>query len=233
MEDRIDFEKLEQHAQDIKVVIANEVCNNSTEEIELDTSNPHLNEQSKSLIKDSFANTNNGEHETFIKTIFGAATVIAQERGELKELPKDANAISSIIDDSYYHSKLSWLVSKGAIAAEEAIDELIDRAHIRVFAFFERVLTSESLKEVLVVGLIKSSYFIPEIGPVVAPVLESNKIYIHVFISSFECKVRNVVEKSLNKIACAAKQVVATIRKKVEKIIIRKVQKEKELVDSK
>ena len=137
MEDRIDFEKLEQHTQDIKAVIANEVCNNSTEEIELDTSNPHLNGQSKSLIKDSFANTNNGASETFIKTIFGAATVIAQEKGELKDLPKDANAISSIIDGSYYHSKLSWLVSKGAIAAEDAIDELIDRAHIRVFAFFE------------------------------------------------------------------------------------------------
>lgn len=233
MEDKIDFEKLEQHAQDIKVVIANEVCNKSTEEIELDTSNPHLSEQSKSLIKDSFANTDNGEHETFIKTIFGAATVIAQEKGELKELPKDANAISSIIDDSYYHSKLSWLVSKSAIAAEDAIDELIDRAHIRVFAFFERVLTSEFLKEVLVDGLIKSTYFIPEIGPVVAPVLESNKPYIHVFISSFEGKVRNVVEKSLNKIACAAKKVVATIRKKVEKIIIPEVQKEKELVDPK
>ena len=138
MEDRIDFEKLEQHTQDIKAVIANEVCNNSTEEIELDTSNPHLNGQSKSLIKDSFANTNNGASETFIKTIFGAATVIAQEKGELKELPKDANAISSIIDDSYYHSKLSWLVSKCAITAEEAIDELIDRAHIRVFAFYRR-----------------------------------------------------------------------------------------------
>lgn len=233
MEDRIDFEKLEQHTQDIKAVIANEVCNNSTEEIELDTSNPHLNGQSKSLIKDSFANTNNGASETFIKTIFGAATVIAQEKGELKDLPKDANAISSIIDGSYYHSKLSWLVSKGAIAAEDAIDELIDRAHIRVFAFFERVLTSESLKEALVDGVIKSTYFIPEIGPVVAPVLESNKIYIHVFISSFEDKVRNVVEKSLNKIACAAKQVVATIRKKVEKIIIREAQKEKELVGSK
>ena len=137
MEERIDFEKLEQHAQDIKAVIANEVYNKSTEEIELDTSNPHLNEQSKSLIKDSFANTNNGEHETFIKTIFGAATVIAQEKGELKELPKDANAISSIIDDSYYHSKLSWLVSKCAITAEEAIDELIYRAYIRVFVFFD------------------------------------------------------------------------------------------------
>lgn len=51
MEDNIDFEKLEQHAQNIKVVIANDVCNNLTKEIEFDTTSSHLNEQSRNLLK--------------------------------------------------------------------------------------------------------------------------------------------------------------------------------------
>ena len=67
MEDNIDFEKLEQHAQNIKVVIANDVCNNLTKEIEFDTTSSHLNEQSRNLLKKTFENTDNGESETYIK----------------------------------------------------------------------------------------------------------------------------------------------------------------------
>ena len=225
MEDNIDFEKLEQHAQNIKVVIANDVCNNLTKEIEFDTTSSHLNEQSRNLLKKTFENTDNGESETFIKAILGAATVIAQEKGELQDVPNDAEAISTIIDDSYLHGKLSWLVSKGSIAAEDAIDELVDRAYIRVFAYIERILKSEFVREIIVDGFINITYFIPKIGVIVAPILESKKKYIHLLISNFDDDVIALIGKTLNKIACAAKQVVATIREKVERLIISKVEK--------
>lgn len=231
MEDKIDLYTIAQLSQKLSNEIGNEVCNKSSKEIQYEETGSSLNEQSKNLIKDAFEEKLNGGSDTFIKTILGAATLIAQEKGELKNLPNDADAISSIIDDSYEHSKLAWLVSKGLIAAENAIDQLIERAHIRVFAYFERILESESIREYIVDGVINLSYFIPKIGVIVGPLLESERDYILLLISVFEDKIRCHVKKALSRITDMAKKVVTKIREGAEKILL--PIEEKEYVNSK
>lgn len=138
--------------------------------------------------------------EIATKKAFAAAAVLAQEQGLLPTLPEVAESIAAVVDDGLARVKAAYQVGMGILDPETAIDNIIDHATARAIAFVD-----SSFSTIATEGIVKLSYWIPAIGPIIGPVAETCKPLIESMINKVDKPVREFIGTGIQSVGNVAK----------------------------
>lgn len=170
-------------------------------------------------VKDVLDATWGDKKETVLKKAIAAAMVVAQDSGEMADLPRSGAAIAAIVDEGLARVKAGYQVGIGKINPDEAINYIVDRAEARAVAFVDKVFDSGMVSEVVTEGVVRLAYAIPEIGPIVGPIAENYKPIIKSVIRKVEQPVRNFIKDGIHTVANTAKKAMDSIVKKATNTI--------------
>lgn len=158
------------------------------------------------------------EKESVMKKAVAAAMVLAKDKGIITDVPNSSGAFAASIDDGMTRLKTCYQVGIGMIEPEEAIDSIVDHAETRAVAFVDYAFDSGIVRETVAEGVTKLAYLIPEIGPVVGPVVEHFKPVIKNLVARVEEPVKNFIKAGVRKVSTAVKKVAHTAVVKVKSI---------------
>lgn len=173
-------------------------------------------EESRKSIQEFLDTPLADKKELILKKAFAAAIIVAKEQGISPDFPTNGASIAAVIDDSLTRAKAGYLVEKGCLEAEEAIDNIIDHAESRAIAFVDKVFNSGMVSEFVTNGIVKLSKLVPYIGPVICPVVEHNKPVIKSFLKKAEPQIREHCKNGIKKVTVASKKIARTFVEKVK-----------------
>lgn len=223
----MDYEKLAIVANDIDNAIRE---NTALKSILVEASSAMLGDQTaetRQSIQEFLDAPLGDKKEMIMKKAVAAAMLVAKERNILPALPDNGSVIAAVVDDALTRVKVSFQVGNGILDVEDAIDTIVDHAEARAVAFVDEVFDSGMVNETVTEGLVKASYLIPEIGPIVGPIAEFCKPVIQSVVAAVEPYAReliktglNLVSNTLKSVARAAVETVKTSVKNIAKNIL-------------
>ena len=157
--------------------------------------------------------------EIATKKAFAAAAVLAQEQGLLPTLPETAESIAAVVDDALTRVKTVYQVGMGILDPETAIDNIIDHATARATAYVDYAFDSGAVRTIAAEGIIKLTYCIPKIGPIVAPIVECNRPIIENTIKMVEEPAREIIKTGIHSVSSTAKNIAHTAIKEVKSFV--------------
>lgn len=211
----MDYEKITQAAQNVDNFIKD---NAAVKTILIDTSAAMFGDTSKEAkqsIQELLDAPLGDKKEIAMKKAYAAALVVAKDRNLLPHLPNTGAAMAALVDDGLERVKAGYLVGQGLMFAEEAIDNIVDHTAARAVAFVDTAFSSGAVSHFATESIVKLTYMIPEIGPVIGPIAENFKPIIKSVIQSVEEPVKNAIKTGINKVATVAKSIA---RKAIEKV---------------
>ena len=176
-------------------------------------------EETRQSIQEFLNSPLNDKKEIIMKKAFAAAIAVAQDRGILTDLPQNGSAIAALVDEGLTRVKVGYQVGTGMLDAEKAIEAVIEHAESRAIAFIDKAFESGFVREAATAGLEKLAYSIPEIGPVIGPVVTHYKPVIRSIITKVEKPVQEFVKTGINAVSTAAKSFVRAAAEKVKEVV--------------
>ena len=212
----MNYEKLALVANSIDSAIRE---NSAIKSFLLETSSATLDDQTgeKSQSIQDFLDAPLGDkREMIMKKAYAAAMIVAKEKGAISSLPENASEIAALVDEGLVRVKANYQVGIGMLDPESAIDNIIDHAESRAIAFVDKVFDSGVVTNTVTEGLVRVAYSIPEIGPVVGPVVENYKPIIKSVVAKVEPVVRNAIKTGIHTVANTAKKVARVVVEKAK-----------------
>ena len=207
----MDYEKIALVANSIDNTIRE---NTALKSIIVETSSAMLGDQTdetRQSIQEFLDAPLGDKKEMIMKKAVAAAMVVAKDRGILPNLPDNGSAIAAVVDDTLTRAKVAYQVGTGILDVEDAIDTIIDHNEARAVAFVDKVFDSGMVNETVTNVLVKASYAIPEIGPVVGPIAEHCKPIIKSFVAKAEPYAREIIKEGINVVANTVKSIARTV----------------------
>lgn len=155
--------------------------------------------------------------EIVMKKALAAAMLLAKQKNVITNVPQKASEIAAVIDDGLTSLKVDYLVDKGLILAEKAIEYQIDRAASRLMATIDNIFSTGMVSHTATEAIVKGSYLIPKIGPVIGPAVESCRPYIHSVLKYSEPHVQSVLKNGVKKLSDVSKDIIKNAIKKAPK----------------
>lgn len=224
-----DFEKFMVCSQGINSII-NKIVTENVANTDTNTKDD-IELNNKDIIVDCMNKELGDESETRLKTILGAAKIITNGNTNRE----DPIRIAASVDDAFTKSKLAYLVHKGLMTIEDSLNAQVDRALNRLFAFLENIIDSGVIQDFIINGVINLTALIPELGPVIAPTLETNREIFFVILSGFDNKIKESCKKVIGKLSEVARKSLSYIRQKTERLVesfASYIKKQKQIVNS-
>lgn len=203
----MDYEKIALVANSIDNTIRE---NTALKSIIVETSSAMLGDQTdktRQSIQEFLDAPLGDKKEMIMKKAVAAAMVVAKDHGILPNLPDNGSTIAAVVDDTLTRAKVAYKVGTGILDVEDAIDTIIDHNEARVVAFVDKVFDSGMVSETVTNVLVKASYAIPAIGPIVGPIAEHCKPIIKSLVAKAEPYAREIIKEGINVIANAVKNI--------------------------
>ena len=216
----MDYEKIAEVANNIDNTIRE---NAALKSLIVEASTVMLDDNSsetRQSIQDFLDSPLDDKKDMVMKKAYAAAVVVAQERGLLPEMPDNGSAIASIIDEGLTRVKTSYQVGVGILDPEVAIDHIVDHAETRTVAYIDEAFDSRLVREVAADGIVKMTYMIPEVGPIIGPIAECYKPIIKSVIAKVEEPVKTAIKTGVHIIASTAKKMAHAVVEKAKEYAV-------------
>lgn len=214
----MNYEKIAQDIHDIDVASSGIVSANAVLDENIFDDSDDINFKESKLIVDLFGSPSNDAKSTTVKKLLSAAMIIANKKGAYQELPETPKGIAAVADDLITRVQNNYYVGSGQFSPEEAIDNVIDRATSRVLSTIDEAFDKGVVNKVVTEGIVSLSRFIPNIGPILGPVLEKHKKVVSAVVSKIEKPLRPLIHYGASSVANKAKSIVRHVGNKVRAI---------------
>ena len=165
------------------------------------------------------------ESELRMRKIYAAATILAKQRGQLPDLPKNSHEIAAVIDEGLTRVKVNYQVGNGMIETGDAIIHSIERAESRAVSVIDKFFDSGKFEEYVTKGVVALTNCFPKVGRVIAPIAKHYAPVIKSVVARVKEPVRNCIKSGVHKVANYAKAGVEKIVEKANTMITRVTEK--------
>ncbi len=164
-------------------------------------------------------------NESIMKKVFAAAMIFAKESGILSNLPSGGAEMAAVVDEGLVRVKANYQVGAGILDPEEAIDCIIDHAEARAIAFIDQAFDSGMVKEVVSNGIVAIAYAIPQIGPIIGPMVQDYQPVIDEVLNMVEPQAREAIKTGVRVVATTLKQVAHEAIEKAKELAVNLAEK--------